>query len=77
MESEVFESTKETSRGQHTVEETERRLELFTTQLRQRGLTDRAQLKSKESRDALLSFLRMNHFILDIKKVSDTLCLAT
>ncbi|KAF4605704.1 hypothetical protein EYR40_004493 [Pleurotus pulmonarius] len=68
MESEVFESTKETSRGQHTVEETERRLELFTTQLRQRGLTDRAQLKSKESRDALLSFLRMNHFILDIKK---------
>ncbi|KAF7437333.1 hypothetical protein PC9H_004172 [Pleurotus ostreatus] len=68
MESEVFESTKETSRGQHTVEETERRLELFTTQLRQRGLTDRAQLKSKESRDALMSFLRMNHFILNIKK---------
>ena len=52
------------------MEEIERRAKLFVERVTQRGLGDGRQLKLKESRAALATFLELNIFILGLKKVS-------
>ncbi|KAJ8508331.1 hypothetical protein ONZ45_g9389 [Pleurotus djamor] len=71
MEIQVFESTAETTRGENSVEESERRLQLFVSQLTQRNLNDRKKFKSKHGREALDTFMRLNFCILDIKKLAN------
>ncbi|KAK0453869.1 hypothetical protein EV421DRAFT_1897855 [Armillaria borealis] len=68
VEVEVFESVSEASRGERSVEESEKRLKLFAERVTQRGLGDERQLKLKNSREALESFLKLNMFILHVKK---------
>jgi len=58
----------EVQRGERSVEESESRLKLFVERVTQRGLRDSRKLKAK-SRDALETFLKLNVFILHIKKV--------
>ncbi|KAK0461934.1 uncharacterized protein EV420DRAFT_1665571 [Desarmillaria tabescens] len=68
VEVQVFESVSEASRGERSVEESEKRLKLFAERVTQRGLGDERQLKMKKSREALESFLKLNMFILHVKK---------
>lgn len=70
VESEVFEDMSETHRGERSVEEAEKRLALFAERLTARGLGDGRKLKLKQSREALETFLQLNVFILNVKKVS-------
>ena len=58
------------SRGERSVEESERRLQLFAERVSRNGLGDRRQFKLKQSMEALETFLSLNLFILNIKKVS-------
>jgi hypothetical protein len=69
VEAEVFESVSEASRGERSVDESEHRLKLFAERVTQRGLGDGRKLKLKQSRAALETFLELNVFILNIKKV--------
>ncbi|EGN97125.1 hypothetical protein SERLA73DRAFT_110234 [Serpula lacrymans var. lacrymans S7.3] len=68
VEAEVFEGIGEINRGERTVEESEKRLRLFSERVSQRGLDSKQKLKLKQSRDALGTFLKLNFFILDLKK---------
>ncbi|KAJ3499051.1 hypothetical protein NLJ89_g10139 [Agrocybe chaxingu] len=70
VEAEVFESVSESTRGQHTIEESEKRLQLFAERVTQRGLGDTRKFKLKQSIAALETFLNLNLFILNIKKFS-------
>lgn len=67
---EVFESHNEKTRGERSVEEAEARFVLFKQRLAERGYAGGHGLKLKQSRDALQSFLELNSFVLDLKKVS-------
>lgn len=68
-ESEIFESHREASRGETTIEESETRLALFIDRLRDLGLLDGKRFRMKASRDVLGTFLQMNMFLLNMKKV--------
>ncbi|KAG6866165.1 hypothetical protein C0991_008119 [Blastosporella zonata] len=68
IEAEVFESVHELDRGERSVEESEKRLKLFAERVTSRGLGDDRKLKTKQSREALETFLELNLFILNIKK---------
>ncbi|KAL0575704.1 hypothetical protein V5O48_006264 [Marasmius crinis-equi] len=68
VEAEVFEGVGEAHRGENSVDESERRLKVFAERVGQRGLGDGRELKLKQSRDALQTFLELNMFILNIKK---------
>ncbi|KAK1220116.1 hypothetical protein PQX77_017155 [Marasmius sp. AFHP31] len=68
VEAEVFENVSEAHRGEHSLEESERRLKAFAERVTQRGLSDGRELKMKQSRDALQTFLELNMFILNVKK---------
>lgn len=70
VEAEVFESVGEQTRGELTVEESEKRLKLFAERATQRGLGDSRKFKLKQSRVALETFLGLNLFILNVKKFS-------
>ncbi|KAF8154620.1 hypothetical protein B0H34DRAFT_660898 [Crassisporium funariophilum] len=70
LEAEVFESVSETTRGERSVEESERRLKMFAERVSKRGLGDSRQFKMKQSGVALETFLGLNLFILNIKKFS-------
>jgi hypothetical protein len=69
MEAAIFVSMCEQDRGERSVEECEQRLQRFTNQAIQRGLIAQGKFKLKQSRHALETFLRLNLFILNIKKV--------
>jgi hypothetical protein len=69
VEAEVFESVGEQTRGELTVEESEKRLKNFAERATQRGLGDSKKFKLKQSRQALETFLGLNLFILNVKKV--------
>jgi len=69
VETEVFESVSERARGEHTVEECETRLKQFAERLTARGLGDSRKLRLPQSRQALESFLQINFFILNVKKL--------
>lgn len=70
VEAEVFESISEKDRGERTVEDSESRLGKFAERVMERGLGDKKKFKMKASRDALATFIHLNMFILDLKKVS-------
>lgn len=69
VEAEVFESVNESDRGERSLEESERRLQMFATQVTQRGLVAEGKFKLPQSRTALEAFLQLNLGILNIKKV--------
>ncbi|KAJ2918111.1 hypothetical protein MD484_g2338, partial [Candolleomyces efflorescens] len=77
VEAEIFEHVGEVNHGQHSVEDSEKRLQLFVQQATQRGLADRSKFKSKQSRQALQTFIELNLFILNIKKFSEATSEAT
>lgn len=70
----MFESVSEASRGERSVDESEHRLKLFAERVTKRGLGDGRKLKLKQSRAALETFLELNVFILNIKKVCSISC---
>ncbi len=69
VDTEVFENQSERSRGERSLEDAEGRLELFKRRIADRGFVDGRALKLKESRQALKTFLQLNAFVLDLKKV--------
>jgi hypothetical protein len=69
MEAEIFESVSEAHRGERSIEDSEQRLSVFTEKVIARGVDDQIKLKLPQSREALETFLKMNHFILNVKKV--------
>lgn len=69
VDTEVFESHSEKTRGERSIEDAEERLELFKQRLAERGMSEGKALKLKQSRDALQTFLALNSFILDLKRV--------
>ncbi|GJE87004.1 SPX domain-containing protein [Phanerochaete sordida] len=68
VDTEVFESQGERTRGERSIEEAEARLELFKNRLSERGYSTGHALKLKQSAHALQTFLDLNAFILDLKK---------
>lgn len=68
IESEIFESAAERTRGERTVEEAERRLHAFAAEVVRRGLGDRRTMKGKRTRKAWDDFLRLNVRLLDLKR---------
>ncbi|PPQ72204.1 hypothetical protein CVT24_002361 [Panaeolus cyanescens] len=70
LESEVFEDITEAHRGERSVEECERRLQLFADRVTKEGLGDGSKFKLKQSAQALETFLSLNLFILNLKKLS-------
>jgi hypothetical protein len=66
VEGEIFESVGERTRGERSVEETEARMKRFEESMQE----NRSKLKLAGSKDALDVFMRMNFFILDLKRVS-------
>lgn len=68
LEAEIFESIGEQTRGERSVEESEKRLQLFVEWLSQHPRA-RKNFKMKQSANALATFLSLNMFILNVKKV--------
>ena len=68
IESEIFESSAERTRGERTVEQAEARLHRFADMVVKRGLGDRRTLRGKKVREAWEEFLRLNVLLLDIKR---------
>lgn len=64
VEAEIFESIAESDRGERSVEESERRLTLFTEKVSSSGVS----VRLPQSRQALDTFLDLNTFILNVKK---------
>lgn len=71
IEAEVFESVSEADRGERTVEDVETRLQVFAERVKKQELV--SKLRLRQSQRALETFLELNAFILNIKKVSDSL----
>ncbi|KIY45090.1 hypothetical protein FISHEDRAFT_50052 [Fistulina hepatica ATCC 64428] len=67
IDTDIFESMSETSPGERSIPDTEAALKLFAAQITARGLD--AQLKLRQSREALENFLALNMLILNIKKL--------
>nr|XP_018261824.1 uncharacterized protein I303_06269 [Kwoniella dejecticola CBS 10117]OBR83982.1 hypothetical protein I303_06269 [Kwoniella dejecticola CBS 10117] len=68
IESEIFESNSERTRGERTLEEAEERLKIFANEVVKRGLGDRRTLKGKKIRSAWEEFLKLNVWLLDLKR---------
>lgn len=68
IESEIFESNAERTRGERTVDQAEARLKRFADMVVKRGLGDRRTLKGKKVREAWEEFLRLNVLLLDLKR---------
>lgn len=68
IESEIFESSAERTRGERTVDQAEARLKRFADLVVQRGLGDRRTMKGKKVREAWEEFLRLNVLLLDLKR---------
>ncbi|KAG8958668.1 hypothetical protein FRC03_008923 [Tulasnella sp. 419] len=69
VEAEIFESLSERTRGERSVEESEKRLTMFANQMVKRGLADGGRtFRLKSSKDAMKRFLALNVLILDMKK---------
>jgi hypothetical protein len=66
---EVFEDISEAHRGERTVEDAEKRLTLFANRVVRRGLDTDFKFKHPQSQPALETFLKLNLFILNLKKV--------
>ena len=71
-EAEVFESVHESDRGERSVEESEARLSAFVDRVTRQEFTTR--WKFEQSKGALQTFLDLNIYIMNVKKVSRTYC---
>lgn len=74
VQSEIFESHSERERGERPVEDVERRLAKFADDVIKMGYNSNDKhgsglMRRKGSRDVLERFLRINVFLLDLKKV--------
>jgi hypothetical protein len=70
MEIEIFESIAETTRGERTVEDSEARLQLFVDRVTSQVLSNPPKKwKLNNGPMALKTFLQLNRFILNLKKV--------
>ncbi|WWC90391.1 uncharacterized protein L201_005325 [Kwoniella dendrophila CBS 6074] len=76
IESEIFESNSERTRGERTLEDSEKRLKIFANEIIKRGLGDRRTLKGKKSRNAYEEFLKLNVWLLDLKRFQQANILA-
>ena len=65
-EAEVFESVRESTRGERSIEEVQKHLKLFEGLVQEKT----ASLTLPGSREAFDVFLNLNSFILDVKKVT-------
>ncbi|EIW74032.1 hypothetical protein CONPUDRAFT_140639 [Coniophora puteana RWD-64-598 SS2] len=78
VDAEVFEGVSESRRGERSIEEVERRWNRFTSQLEEGGFVAKQEegkghgrggrMKLASSAETMEAFLRMNVFILDLKK---------
>lgn len=69
VEAQIFEGQAERDRGEHSVQEADRRLKWFVDQVGRRGLAK--QMKHKDARDALERFLALNVQLADLKRFGD------
>ncbi|KZT25579.1 hypothetical protein NEOLEDRAFT_1162727, partial [Neolentinus lepideus HHB14362 ss-1] len=69
LDSEIFESTSERSRGERNVEDAEGRLRAFVSRVEERGFQDKKKWNLKESREAFRMFMQLNRLLLDLKKL--------
>ncbi|OBZ77302.1 Transcriptional regulator of yeast-form-adherence 3 [Grifola frondosa] len=68
IESDIFESHQERSRGERGLEDAEQRLTSFVKTLNDRVSSGQLKLRLKQSRQALQTFIQLNTFILDLRK---------
>ncbi|WWC93231.1 hypothetical protein V866_000064 [Kwoniella sp. B9012] len=68
IESEIFESSAERTRGERSLEDAENRLKDFANKVIKRGLGDKRSIKGKKSRNAWEEFLKLNVWLLDLKR---------
>nr|XP_019045049.1 hypothetical protein I302_06965 [Kwoniella bestiolae CBS 10118]OCF23979.1 hypothetical protein I302_06965 [Kwoniella bestiolae CBS 10118] len=68
IESEIFESSSERTRGERSLEDAEARLKEFANKVIKRGLGDKRSIKGKKSRNAWEEFLKLNVWLLDLKR---------
>ncbi|KAK6910996.1 hypothetical protein I203_105031 [Kwoniella mangroviensis CBS 8507] len=68
IESEIFESSAERTRGERSLEDAEERLKGFANKVIKRGLGDKRSIKGKKSRNAWEEFLKLNVWLLDLKR---------
>ena len=73
VDAQIFESTTEKDRGEHSIEDSKAKLADFVNKIVERGLGDGVTLRRGESRGALERFLQINKLLLDVKKVRCTL----
>jgi hypothetical protein len=73
VEAEVFESMNEQDRGERSVEEAQKRLLQFLDRVHESDIFQGMNLKKKESQRDIETFIRLNVFILDVKKVRSLL----
>jgi hypothetical protein len=66
IEGQIFESERESDRGEHSVQDAESRLQWFADQVGRRQLA--RMMKLKESRAALEEFVHLNVTLLDLKR---------
>lgn len=69
VDTQVFESLTERSKGELDVHESESRLKWFADAVAERGYTDRKHMRMAKSRDAFDKFYALNVLLLDLKKV--------
>ena len=72
VESDIFQGHQERFRGERSVEDSEARLASFYTNVQERISAGTLKLKLKQSRVALKTFMELNTFILDLRKVRST-----
>jgi hypothetical protein len=69
LESQVFEAAYETEHQHRAVQDAEQKLRTFSARLTRTGLRGGRKFKRKDSSSALRTFLWLNAFILNIRKV--------
>lgn len=70
MEADIFQGHQERFRGERDLEDATARLVAFSSALRERMSTGHLKLSLKTSKIALGTFMELNTFILDLRKVS-------
>lgn len=69
IEADIFQGHQERFRGEREIEDAETRLQTFNSELNERISKGALKLRMKQSRVALKTFMDLNTFILDLRKV--------
>ena len=72
VEADIFQGHQERFRGERDVQDAQARLAAFSANLQDRIASGALKLKLKQSRVALQTFMELNTFILDLRKVRVT-----